>query len=136
MTEDLTLALLALDSYNRNYLRGVFTAPGGAGDDNPGVQIGDVTILRSFADTATSFYAIAYDMGGTTGIAYRGTDDLAGDLLTGWTLGAGFAAASQATEAIQFYQSVTNRSVFNGPAPDVILTGHSLGGGLAGSSRL
>src|SRR5262249_16854964 len=70
-------------------------------------------------------------------LSYRGTDDTrilsnTSDFWNGWTLGAGFNTASGAGIARDFYEGVTGRSVF-APAPsNVVLTGHSLGAGLAG----
>src|SRR6202012_2769669 len=46
---------------------------------------------------------------------------------SGWTLSAGYSAASEAQEALNFYTSVELNSGQN-----IQLTGHSLGGGLAG----
>jgi hypothetical protein len=138
MEANLFLAILAMDSYDRDYNQGVFVTPQRAGDDAAGVQIGDATVYNHSAIVPDSFYGIAYNWEGVTVISYRGTDDtsllnlLNGDLLNGWTLGAGSAGAPQATDASQFYQQVTGLGIFDGPAPDLVLTGHSLGGGLAG----
>jgi hypothetical protein len=66
--------------------------------------------------------------------AGRGIDDLAGDFLSGWTVGAGLTTTeNQAGLAAQFYLDATGATSYFDPAPsNVILTGHSLGGGLAG----
>jgi hypothetical protein len=72
---------------------------------------------------------------GTDGtvIAYRGTDSiLGGDLLYGWTLGGGLGSASQGKLAIDFYNAVRGGSAFDAHDNTITLTGHSLGGGLAG----
>ena len=83
------------------------------------------------------FYAIAYRVGdgvdgierGTTVISYRGTDDPV-DYLKGWLIGAGVTAPiTQADETVEFYSAVVDSLPSN---TNVILTGHSLGGGLAG----
>lgn len=88
------------------------------------------------------FYALAYDIGadgpeglaGKTVISYRGTDDVSGlaslfsslDLRTGWPIGGG-VLTDQARLAMDFYFSVKQAN----PEKTIILTGHSLGGGLA-----
>lgn len=135
--QDVELAILSLDAYNRNYLPGMqvdYNAP-----------IGGATFIADDAVQSASFYAAEYkldsDLGGQTVIAYRGTrfDGAnftlpdAGDVMNGWTLSFGYAQASQAQLAMQFYTDVTGAQVAFGQAPgNVILTGHSLGGGLAG----
>ncbi len=134
ISQDLFLAILAMDAYNRGYNEGL-VGLGGIGS-----QIGNATfavqsdINPNSPDVAASFYAAAYNWNGQTVISYRGTDDLSlsADPLNGWTLGAGFSSASQATLARQFYESVTGQGLFDGIATGTILTGHSLGGGLAG----
>jgi hypothetical protein len=136
-SQDVLLAVLALDAYNQGY--------------SPGMQLANKTLvdgatiianssklLGPIADDA-SFYAIAYNVSGQTVIAYRGTrapggiPDL-GDVMNGWTLSAGFAQASQAQFAMQFYTDVTRAPVsrLSAQPANVVLTGHSLGGGLAG----
>jgi hypothetical protein len=50
-------------------------------------------------------------------------------VLSGWSSSLGFSTASEAQEALTFYNQVVAR--VGGP-DNVILTGHSLGGGLAG----
>lgn len=151
ISNDIMLSILAMDSYNRGYGEGV-TGLGGLGS-----KIGNATIItdsETVQETATdgealNFYAIAYDYGGETVISYRGTDDPlgelpnagSGDLLSGWAIGAGFTQDTQTLLAEQFYEGVTGRTVFEQAAfidqpvdilPKVTLTGHSLGGGLAG----
>ncbi|MCB2077621.1 MAG: hypothetical protein KDE55_07975 [Novosphingobium sp.] len=81
MNRDLFLAILAMDSYNREY---------GAGIGVTGTSIGNADIISRTSlgiDQATysgwqaaGFYAIAYDVSGVTGfgatekvISYRGT---------------------------------------------------------------
>ena len=82
MNRDLFLAILAMDSYNRDY---------GSGIQVSGSSIGNADIVSRASlglDNqdylnwqAAGFYAIAYDMTGVAGftagervIAYRGTD--------------------------------------------------------------
>ncbi|MGX0905406.1 hypothetical protein ACSSV8_004006 [Roseovarius sp. MBR-79] len=94
--------------------------------------------MRHHSRTA-GFYALAYDIGaggpeglaGTTVISYRGTDTSL-DHSTGWSVGAGnIDDWTRRSLALEFYTAVSGQSYRDGPASDVILTGHSLGGGLA-----
>lgn len=146
--QDVELAILSLDAYNRGYLPGMplslsqaAVPVGGATLQNTSTTALGVDANGVPIDQSASFYAVSYDWNGKTVIAYRGTrfDGAnytlpdAGDVLNGWTLSAGFAQASQAQLAMQFYTDVTGAQVALGQAPgSVILTGHSLGGGLAG----
>jgi hypothetical protein len=144
-------ALLAMDSYNRGY---------GANVIINGSSLGSIDILtreslnitdQQYVNWQTAgFYASAYEWNGENVISYRGTNPDFGDLNTflrspgfrdvwnGWTLGAGFADASQGQLAIDFYRAVTgDTSIYHttanpGSLTPTILIGHSLGGGLAG----
>jgi hypothetical protein len=146
MNRDLFLAILAMDSYNRGYGQGV------SGLANSG-HIGNATITRQSniisdsTEVAAGFYAIAYTVTGVDGIAdgstvisYRGTNyDASGDyskfrdIWNGWIVGAG-VAVGQANPALEFYRAVNNgASAFDlTDGRSITLTGHSLGGGLAG----
>lgn len=157
MTEDLMKAILAMDAYNRGYDAGIdFRKKDGSGQpiadsdtiytDGSGThyaQIGNATVYRTGGDSAAQaigFYGIAYTYNGETVISYRGTDNTSptasdSDITNGWALGLGNYDATQATMAIEFYKSVAEQ--IDGPSPDlqavdISLTGHSLGGGLAG----
>jgi hypothetical protein len=140
MNADLFAAILAMDSYNRGYGAGI-EGLGGAGTGIGNATIGDDSTLRlaEGADVAAGFYAVSYT-DQTTGkvyISYRGTDNpnplqKGNDLWNGWTAGIGYSGASQAGLAIDFYQQITGQSVYDPNASNVLLTGHSLGGGLAG----
>lgn len=136
ISKDLFLAILAMDSYNRGYNAGIKSPDAAPNEGLTGSQIG-------FATLRTDAQPQAYTLNGETIISYRGTDVfnpavLNGDVWTGWTIGAGFSGASQAGLARAFHESVINagnagqpRTVFD-PAPsNIVLTGHSLGGGLA-----
>jgi len=154
---DVFLSLLSLDAYNRGL---------GANIDRLGVEpnvsrIGDATLITDSDRTIGSagvdagFYAVAYNWNGETIISYRGTNFDPGDSITeflssplvqdiwnGWSLGAGFEVgpgfgpSSQAALAIDFYEAVTGRDVYDpvSSAATATLTGHSLGGGLAASN--
>ncbi|MGO9005582.1 MAG: hypothetical protein ACLQIQ_20410 [Beijerinckiaceae bacterium] len=130
---DLFLAILALDACNRGYNPGMIF---NGSSDAVGTQIGDATILQDTnadaAAQAATFYAIAYNWEGETVISYRGTTNPVslGTILTGWSLGIGFAAASQAQMALQFYAQVESKTGGAAGGQTIELTGHSLGGGL------
>ncbi len=152
ISKELFLSILAMDSYNRGYGAGI--ADGDSNDTNglgeAGSQIGSATVKAvelPFGSQAAGFYAVAYTVGagvegitpGTTIISYRGTDGLTlgadpvaggSDILNGWLAGAGLPT-SQIDLAIQFYQAATGQTVWQ-TAANTILTGHSLGGRLAG----
>ncbi len=132
ISKDLLLAILSMDAYNRDYGAGI-TGLGGKG-----TKIGTATILDDSGvlkdengdriDEATGFYAVSYDIPGVgTVISYRGTDG-ANDVWNGWTSIAGVIPV-QARLAAQFYNAVRASS---DPGTKIILTGHSLGGALAG----
>jgi len=138
-----------MDSYNRGYNAGIVGADLSDLSDGS-ARIGEATISYTIQDAgivdaaeALNFYAIAYDYEGQKIVAFRGTDDplglveesQSGDLLTGWVTGFGITEDTQATLAQEFYQAVTGSDPFDastaGPGM-ITLTGHSLGGGLAG----
>lgn len=137
-----------MDVYNRGYQAGISD---GGDDDRDGLgesgRVGFASIINPQsvgrdADTYDAwqdagFYAIAYHVGdgvdgierGTTVISYRGTNAPV-DYLKGWLIGAGVTAPiTQADETVEFYSAVVDSLPSN---TNVILTGHSLGGGLAG----
>ena len=123
MSADLMVAILAMDAYNRGY---------DAGLPYDGNRIGDaiaLTVPLPAGSKGYGFYAVAYSLNGQTVISYRGTDDPIPDILYGYGVGAGSPYEPQAKFAIQFYQQVLQQV---GANADVVLTGHSLGGGLAG----
>jgi pimeloyl-ACP methyl ester carboxylesterase len=143
MSAKLLSAILAMDAYNRGYNQAIFGLP-----NDPGTQIGNATIAidsdDSSQDQADGFYGIAYQWGSDVVISYRGTDSILGtgtigsDLLNGWLIGAG-VMAPQAADAEAFYDAAVNKanattttSVAGGTVNNVLLVGHSLGGGLAG----
>ncbi|MEO1065838.1 MAG: hypothetical protein AAFW47_00525 [Pseudomonadota bacterium] len=98
MNDDLFLAILAMDAYNRGY------EPGISGLGGSGSQIGTATFKQddqSDEAIGAGFYAAAYELSnGQKVISYRGTDDPSGarggsDALTGWFFGAGLPVFSQ-----------------------------------------
>jgi len=138
LAQDLFLSILAFDSYNRG------DRPNMDASATTGGLIGlaevthqsPVIALTSGNQSGRDFSATAYDWDGQTVIAYRGTDNpsLTEDIIDGWVIGGGIITkGTQADEAEDFYLEVTGRSAYDYPQPasDVILTGHSLGGGLA-----
>jgi len=150
-----------VQAFDRRQIRGVLSGFAGV----PGRLMGGLaqeagTAARSVTQAA-SFFAQAYTIndgssysnpggdsltGGQTVISYRGTDEpsplKSADFWNGWTIGAGYSAASQAGLARSFYESVINagntgpqRTVFDVPPPGVVVTGHSLGGGLVSNDN-
>jgi RTX calcium-binding nonapeptide repeat (4 copies) len=135
-------AILAMDAYNRGYAAGIKDLGGEGSQIGEAILGKDATqLLAAGAAQATGFYAAAYTLSdGSKVISFRGTDQnlpgvLAGtvfgsDFLNGYGLGVGSPGSVQTIQALEFY-----RSVSNGVDPrtaDIALTGHSLGGGLAG----
>ncbi|UJW73550.1 calcium-binding protein [Rhizobium sp. SL42] len=143
MTQDLFMAILAMDSYNRGYNEGI------AGLGGEGERIGFAT-LSSQSDlqagsegVAAGFYAVAYDWNGVTVISYRGTDvllntpwddnpSIGGEIWNAYLTGLGDPLTTQAVLAAEFFQSVSGTQQSDPSAANVIVTGHSSGGGLAG----
>jgi hypothetical protein len=151
MNRNLFLSILAMDSYNRGYGEGIAGLGRPSFDENGNptsiIQLGNAVIARDSSslkdvnqnrlDIPTGFYALAYNWNGETVISYRGTDKAnplvpTSDFWNGWTLGAGFDEASQGGLALRFYKAVTGKDAVSGNNSNVITTGHSLGGGLAG----
>jgi hypothetical protein len=149
ISRDLYLAILSMDSYNRGYGVGVILP----GNSN---RIGRATIRSDSSqlidneqrlDIPADFYAIAYDLTGAanggqfadgeTVIAYRGSDYtdtedwISSDIWQGWSNAVGFPGGGQPGLALRFYEAVTGNSAYSTPG-NVTITGHSLGGSLAG----
>ena len=147
MDQVLLLSLLSMDSYNQRYGFNLNDVNNKNGIGNIRIGADSVAVLGQKSQE-TGFYAIEYQVDGKSIIAYRGTNPefstntvgqflaspLVKDIWDGWTLGAGFTAATQGAQAIRFYEAVAQRSVYNpvGNGTQILLTGHSLGGGLAG----
>lgn len=138
-SKDLFLAILSMDSYNRGYGEGI-AGLGGVGSFVGSAQIAQQSgVAENDLQRAAGFYALSYDIGadgpeglaGKTVISFRGTDSSL-DKSTGWIVGAGnIDDWTQAPLALEFYNAATGQSYRDGQANDVILRGHSLGGGLA-----
>lgn len=119
-------AVLSMDCYNRNYVPSADNPVEPLQIDASALLGKTVSIFDDFAVTAASFYACAYNVDGTIVIAFRGTD-AALDQTTGWGVGTG-EVSEQAMLAAEFVRSVQASN----PGTEIILTGHSLGGALAG----
>ena len=86
VSDQLRLAILSLDAYNRGYNSGFSDSDAndrdGLGESGP---VGGATIIfreslgidqTKYAEwQAAGFYAVAYQVGGQTIISYRGTDN-------------------------------------------------------------
>ena len=140
LNDDVFRAILAMDSYNRGYNAGI------SGLGGQGAVLGTATLgsdaselLGSTTVANASFFAQTYTWNGHTVISYRGTDQASpswtnwtlGDVLNGWSTGLGNPGTTQARLAVEFYRAVVGQSV-DPRTGNVELTGHSLGGGLAG----
>ncbi len=135
MDDNLLKAILSMDSYNRGYLPGIKLLGTALGEltltaDSSNLGFVDGTETRK--DQAIGFYAQVYtDGNGQKIISFRGTDNIVQDALTGWGLGAlDNEDVLQAGMALDFYQVVAGSGNWLGA--NIALTGHSLGGGLAG----
>lgn len=148
MTINSTLmkAILSMDAYNRGYNPGIRISENALGSAKiiqttiDGIQTNlDSAIIRNpitkeRLDDDISFYAIAYDYNGETVIAYRGTDSASDGLA--YPIATGFTGVPQGSMAFQFYNAVAsqlNSHISIDPRlANISVTGHSLGGGLAG----
>jgi hypothetical protein len=122
MKDDLFLAILAMDAYNRGYRVGLDLS-----STSGSKAIGAATFYKDSSDPkffpaddaqAAGFYSVAYQWGDKTVISYRGTDNRGdgdpaivggSDIWNGWVIGAG-ELADQAALAEQFYKTVTGQS--------------------------
>ena len=134
MNRDLFLSILAMDSYNRGYGQRISVQLPDTGLLGT-AQIGPLSIIRPDSDEVRAgFFAASYDWNGETIISYRGTDgNTVTDALNGYGIALGYAGQPQGDLATEFYLSVTGQHVHALTAPDnVVVVGHSLGGGPAG----
>ncbi len=143
ISDPLFKAILAMDSYNRGYGQGI-DMPDGI-DSKSGIhsKIGNATFSKQSdieagsEEVTAGFYATAYKLSsGETVISYRGTDknfsfpfwpDVGSDMWNGYGTAIGNPASLQSKLALKFYHDVAGAGATN-----ISLTGHSLGGGLAG----
>lgn len=129
-------AIMSLDAYNRGYNAGIDLTENRLGTAyviNDSKDLGFLPNTDIRKDINAGFYAVAYSYEGETIISYRGTDERS-DILR-WAGGAGFTT-DHTKLAFSFYDSVS-KAIYNGANIDPVmtnisLTGHSLGGGLAG----
>lgn len=121
--------LLSLKAYDFNgAVRDQSSAQGaGLGSYVP-LNTSAFTNVHGNASKASSFGAMAYSNGQEIVIAYTGTDDFWPDAPSGYGTGLGATTSPQAELAIAFYKAVKEAN----PSAPMVLTGHSLGGGLAG----
>lgn len=159
LTPLLYKAILSMDAYNRGYGGSIdFNIYGpldGSGNktiikasDSINTMIGNAYVYETRGGASAKdagFYGIAYSLSGQTIISYRGTDSPLGsaesggsDTLHGYGIGAGLpTTSSQGDMAINFYKDVAQKMYGATVDPHAVglnisLTGHSLGGGLAG----
>lgn len=126
-----------MDTYHRGYNAGLK-------DLGETSSIGTASIARTTnaspeenaAAQAVGFYAIEYNWNGKNVYAYRGTDNRftdfspTGDIVNGYTLSAGLPDAAQALAAAKFFTE--GQGAKSNANANAIITGQSLGGGLAG----
>jgi len=131
MTDDLMNAILAMNAYDF----GSHAALDGAASTG----LGSWTRTTYQDIESNDFGAVTYSNGSKYEIAYRGTTTVFGsnffdgDLWNGWTIGGGTDEAADVNAAIAYYQNLLATVTANGgSSADITLTGHSLGGGLAG----
>ena len=129
----LMTAVLSMDVYDRDQdlsspeIRGMLDS-----------DLGDATLIEAPTyDVNTLFDAAAWNFNGNVIISYRGTvsssfGNFYTEALNGYGVGAGKPFGPQATQAIHFYQQIADLSDTSYSYSGIILTGHSLGGGLAG----
>src|SRR5690349_9786681 len=126
-SDELYRAILAMDAYNRGYDAGIVIDGNGLGTITVGTAKGDQ------AARDVSFFAQAYTLaGGQVIISIRGTDNKLLDIATGYGVGLGSPLGSQAQMAVEFYKSIAAASGADPLTANIELTGHSMGGGLAG----
>ncbi len=150
MNETLMRAILAMDTYNRGYNASIILTNNSIGKaqiktvtaSNGSQVILDSGIITNSSnpddrlDEDIDFYALAYDYNGKTVISYRGTDNLTRDFYHGYGVGFGLPDADQGEMAFEFYNLVAyldnNNTAIDPRLANISVTGHSLGGGLAG----
>jgi len=97
MTQDLFMAILAMDVYNRGYNEGI-TGLGGEGSAIGTATLTDQSDVEADSDgVSAGFYAAGYNWNGQTVISYRGTDNLN---LNPWSDAPGNDAAARLLSAM------------------------------------
>ncbi len=148
--QDVFLALLSLDAYNRGANPKLAGSDGHELSDHIGTALNEFDSYEISGSTEAGFGASGYRLAdGTIVIAYRGTDfdfsspsavlELFKDVGAGWMSSFGVAGTDvlgvglQPSFAAKFFKDTTGHDVFSGgDISNVIVTGHSLGGGLGG----
>lgn len=124
---DLDYAILSMAAYD---------VGGNTTISRMGDTFGDATVIASQQDVNSGFSATAFSYGGKIVISYRGTDadEILTDGANAYLIGAGASALAQiqAVQAIKFYQTIAGLAGADLYSASIELTGHSLGGGLAG----
>ena len=138
MNPDLFLAILNMDSYNRGYNPGILDLPlrGQIGN----ARIGSLDLLgvdeAKYAEwQSVGFYAASYHLNGENVLVYRGSDDRVLDVIDGYGTGIGLSFSPQAILALEAAQNLAGFSRYSAnhqSMQNLVLSGHSLGGGLAG----
>jgi Ca2+-binding RTX toxin-like protein len=146
-------SILSLDSYNRGYDAGIFFKENTLGAKIGDYVIHDISSQEEFG--SIGFFASHYKNLNPTGqssdniISFRGTDEIfnlvddegnfigQSDAIYGWPIAIGGNSFSfvkdQADAALSYYSKATSSFISNQSIPsNFSLTGHSLGGGLAG----
>lgn len=137
ISPDLMYALFAMDAYNRGYDAQLTNFDNG--------QLGDAQFLGDRGgeqQQANGFYGEVFLWNNQKVIAIRGTDNKSVDIPYGYTISLGYPSGSpavaladysatpQAIEAIQYYRDVVGSQDLM--SNNVFVTGHSMGGGIAG----
>jgi hypothetical protein len=135
MTNDLLLALLSMDAYHQGFAKSIPDV----GEKIGGASVIDRDSLSLSPELLTAlqapgFNATTYSMSGTGTnldgaivISYRGSEDT-DDYVNDAQLSVG-ALAGQTLLAAKYYFAVKSKY----PTAKIVLTGHSLGGALAGT---
>jgi len=142
--DEIQFAALALDSYNRGYNAGM-PGPGVGLGIAKGSAVAGGTLIATADDLPNAdiqladFYATAYLIDGEIVISYRGSDNLFWEVVDGvkaWLGPDGYRVTAmaygstpdQALLALDFFNHVQSAH----PGVPITVTGHSLGGSLAG----